>query len=91
MALSATWITVASIITAFDITMSKDASGNVITVDPNDEALVGTLRYEFVVLTDLAQTHLTGSMPKPFTCTMKPRSKKLELMIRTMIAQQLES
>ena len=91
MALSTVWITVASIITAFDISMSKDASGNVIRVDPNEEAVVTFLRYEIVFLRDLTQMHLTSRMPKPFTCSMKPRSKKHELMIRTMIAQDLKS
>jgi hypothetical protein len=44
-AYSALWITVASLIAAFDLTESVDEKGNVIKVDPANEHLDMVLRY----------------------------------------------
>jgi len=60
-AFPAVWMTVASIIAAFDIARSPDADGNVIDIDLADDDCEGFLRF-----------------PKPFTCSMSPRSLKHE-------------
>ncbi|KAF9457684.1 cytochrome P450 [Collybia nuda] len=63
LAVSSVWITVASIIAAFDITKAVDESGNVI--EPTHEYL-----QELVY------------MPLPFKCSIKPRSKEVEGLLR---------
>jgi hypothetical protein len=45
MAFPAFWMTVASIIAAFDIAKSPDADGNLIDVDLADDDCQGVLRY----------------------------------------------
>ncbi|PFH47987.1 hypothetical protein AMATHDRAFT_66464 [Amanita thiersii Skay4041] len=68
MAFSAVWITIASLIAAFDITKAVDENGNVI--DPDPEYLSGLV-----------------IMPKPYKCSIKPRSKKHEEAIKATLDQ----
>ncbi|KAF9457685.1 cytochrome P450 [Collybia nuda] len=63
MALSSVWITVASIMAAFDISKAVDKDGN--TIEPS---------YEY--LQDMI------CMPLPFKCSLKPRSKEIQRLIR---------
>ena len=84
MAFPAVWLAVASIIAAFDITKSPDADGNMIDVDLGDDDCQNVMRYVISV------THVTNSQvlhyrfPKPFTCSMKPRSADHEETILAM-------
>ncbi|PFH47986.1 hypothetical protein AMATHDRAFT_6246 [Amanita thiersii Skay4041] len=65
MSFSAIWISIASIIAAFDITKAVDENGNVI--EPNQEFIPGLV-----------------CIPKPYKCSIKPRSKKhLETIMAT--------
>ncbi|KAF8621647.1 hypothetical protein AX15_007665 [Amanita polypyramis BW_CC] len=72
MAFESIWITMASLIAAFNITNSVDENGNVIEADPEYENEVIIIK------------------PKPFTCTMVPRSKKHEQAIRATSSQQYD-
>jgi hypothetical protein len=70
---------VASIIAAFDIAKSPDVDGNVIDVDLADDDSEGVLRYVIsVVHVTNSDMSLHRSFPKPFTCSMNPRSAKHE-------------
>jgi hypothetical protein len=85
MAFSSVWIAVASIIAVFDITKAVDENGNVI--EPSHEYSSSLVWY--VKLLSIVQAlnlfHLVFpfSMPLPFECSIKPRSKDAEDLIRS--------
>lgn len=66
---STLWITVASILTIFKISKAIDADGNVI--EPSQE-------YTSALI-------LQSRHPAPFKCTIKPRSKEAEMLIRSSL------
>lgn len=76
----------------FNITKAKDASGR--EIDPIHESLPGLIRWANVVLILLSipiRSHWSSSLawwcsfPKPFQCSITPRSEKAATLIRTVL------
>ena len=84
MAFPAVWMAVASMIAAFDIAISPDADGNMIDIDLGDDDCEGGLRCVISVAHVTNSEPLHYRFPKPFTCSMKPRSAKHEGTILAM-------
>jgi hypothetical protein len=82
MAFSSVWIAVASIIAAFDITKAIDEHGN--AIEPSHEYLSALVWY-VDLQPNFQRLYLIFfySMPLPFKCSIKPRSKEAENLIRS--------
>ena len=76
---------VASMIAAFEIAKCVDENGNDIEVRP--EAFTETLLRYVWCRSPRVWTQLTDrtSIPKPFVCSVKPRSEKHEQAIRATL------
>ena len=83
MAFSSIWITVASILATMDITKTIDANGNV--VEPSGE--YESLTIQFVCSFYNLGHSDTDRMPKPFKCSIKPRSKQAEAAVRSSLEE----
>ena len=90
MAFSAIWIAVASLISAFDIKKATDENGNI--NEPTHEYLSAFLRCVspfpaclFYLLNFFSSTRF----PKPYKCSIKPRSKEAEALIRSVANQEV--
>jgi hypothetical protein len=87
MAFSAVWVAIASIIYCFDIKKAVDESGNVI--EPSHEYLSALTVYviSLILLPDNLTSLRPHSFPKPFKCSIKPRSDRHERAIRSAVLE----
>ncbi len=81
MAYASVWITVASILAAFEITKAVDVDGMII--EPNDKVRPGIVWYVTCLFQNLrwADEQFCKSIPEDFKCSIKPRSKEAEVLI----------
>jgi hypothetical protein len=89
MAFSAIWIALASLLATFDIKKATDENGNVI--EPTYEyisALVTCVLPFSVCLFYLLTIFFKIRLPKPYECSIKPRSKEAEALIRSAAHQE---
>jgi len=89
MAFSAIWIAVASLISVFDIKKATDENGNVI--EPTYEyipSVVMCVSLFLACLFYLLNLFLLTRLPKPYKCSIKPRSKEAEALIRSYANQE---
>ncbi|KAG5650875.1 hypothetical protein H0H81_010675 [Sphagnurus paluster] len=84
MGFSAVWITIASLVAAFDIGKAVDADGNVI--EPSYEytttGLIQWVEFLYPLSMSLIEVRPVSSAPLPFECSIKPRSPQAEILIR---------
>jgi len=89
MAFSAIWITVASLISVFDIKKATDENGNVI--EPTHEYISGLVMCVSIFpacFSYLGNFFSSTRTPKPYKCSIKPRSKEAEALIRSVSNQE---
>ena len=84
------FITVAMTVAAFNILKAKDESGR--EIEPVHEFTPGLIRYSRSILLpfQLLLNHMVidpsnVSHPKPFQCTITPRSERAKVLIRSVV------
>lgn len=80
MAFSSVWITIASLIAVFDIKKAVDEHGNV--VEPTYEYESALIWYSLLSVIVDYLIEFFSSSPKPYKCSITPRSKEVENLIR---------
>lgn len=85
MAFSAVWIALASLLYCFDIKKAVDENGDII--EPTHEYLSGVLVYVLHPGIVLSYLTVTRSIPKPFKCSVTPRSPQHERAIHSAVLE----
>ena len=81
-AIETIWLTVATVLFAFDISKARDESGKIL--EPDTQYTPAMLRYATAPLTRLSGGQLTlhDSRPKPFQCVVTERSSLAASLVR---------